>query len=443
MISRYSRPQLTAIWSDDNRYAKWLDVELAHLRAREARGTAPAGTADRIRAAVDAKPLDAARILEIESVCRHDVIAFLTHVEELAGPEARFLHVGLTSSDVLDSSLALQLAEAADQVIASCDGLLDALKARAVEHKNTPMVGRSHGIHAEITTFGLALASLWAELARGRDALVAARDDIAHGKLSGAVGTFAATEPDVEVEALAALGLRPDPISTQVVSRDRHARFFSALGCLAASCERLAIQVRHLQRTEVLEAEERFTKGQKGSSAMPHKRNPILTENVTGLCRLVRSHAGAALENVALWHERDISHSSVERVIGPDATTLADFMLVRLTKVVADLVVYPEHMRRNIDLTHGLVFSGHVLLALVGKGMERQPAYVLVQRNALPAWEAGTSFQANLEADPEVTALLSAAEIAECFDPARAVRHVDTIFERVFSNPSNNPSNNP
>ncbi|MFT7623309.1 MAG: adenylosuccinate lyase [Myxococcota bacterium] len=432
MIPRYSRPEMLAIWSDDNRYRAWLDVELAHLDAREARHTAPEGVARRIREAVAARPLDAARILEIEKVCRHDVIAFLTHVEEVAGPEARFLHVGLTSSDVLDSSLAMLMVEAADRILDATDGLLGALRTRAEEHKNTPMVGRSHGIHAELTTFGLALAGFWAELSRGRTQMAEARRDIGFGKLSGAVGTFSATEPEVEVEALAALGLGADPVSTQVVSRDRHARYFCALAGLAATCERIAVQVRHWQRTEVREAEEPFRKGQKGSSAMPHKRNPILTENVTGLARLVRGHAATALENVALWHERDISHSSVERIIGPDATTLTDFMLRRLTTVIADLVVYPEHMRKNIGITRGLVFSGHVLLALVGKGMERQEAYVLVQRNALPAWEEGSDFVDNLKQDADVTALLTNVEIDTCFDARQATRHVDSIFDRVF-----------
>jgi adenylosuccinate lyase len=423
---------MTAIWSDDSRFAIWLEVELAHLEAREARGLAEVGVAARIRKAVAAKPMSAERILEHERITRHDVIAFLTHIEELAGRDARFLHVGLTSSDVLDTTLAVQLARSADEILIDINDLCDALKQQAIKHKMTVMVGRSHGIHAEPTTFGLALAGSYAELRRGYTALSAAREDIAVGKLSGAVGTFGATLPEVEVEALSTLGLSADPVSTQVVQRDRHARFFSALATVASSVERLAVQIRHWQRTEVREAEEPFRKGQKGSSAMPHKRNPILTENATGLARLIRSYAGTALENVALWHERDISHSSVERVIGPDATVLMDFMLRRMTRVVTDLVVYPEHMLRNLNITNGLVFSGHVLLALVEKGLDRQAAYVLVQRNALPAWEEDQDFETNLRNDPEVQAVLTPTEIAACFDLNHALRHVDAIFERVF-----------
>jgi adenylosuccinate lyase len=423
---------MLSLWSDDSRFSIWLEVELAHLRSREARASAPVGTAAGIEAALQSTPLSAARILEIEQVCKHDVIAFLTHVEELVGPDSRFLHVGLTSSDVLDTTFAVQLVRATGLILGALDELLGAIKARALEHKMTPMVGRSHGIHAEATTFGLALLSFYAELQRGRTALIAAREDIAHGKLSGAVGTFAATLPEVEEEALATLGLKADSVSTQVVSRDRHARYFSVLATIAASLERIAVQVRHWQRSEVREAEEPFTKGQKGSSAMPHKRNPILTENVTGLARLVRSHAGAALENVALWHERDISHSSVERIIGPDATTLTHFMVHRMTRVISGLVVYPEHMADNMAITNGLIFSGHVLLALVEKGVERQAAYVIVQRNALPAWEAGVEFKDNLLADSEVRNLLSESEIEACFDLEQALKHVDTIFRRVF-----------
>ena len=432
MIPRYTRPELGAIWSDDARYRAWLQVELAHLDARERRGTAPQGTAARIRGAVEARPLDAARILEIEAVCKHDVIAFLTHVEELAGPDARFLHVGLTSSDVLDSALAIQLTAATDAILVSLDGLMSAVKEQARRHRETPMIGRSHGIHAEPTTFGLAMAGFYAELDRGRANVRRARTDIAHGKMSGAVGTFGATSPDVEVEALASLGLEADPVSTQVVQRDRHARYFCALGALAASMERMAVQVRHWQRTEVREAEEPFTRGQKGSSAMPHKRNPILTENVTGLARLVKGHASTALDNVALWHERDISHSSVERVIGPDSTILTDFMIHRMTRVMRGLVVYPERLLQNLHQTRGLVFSGHVLLALVAKGMERQAAYVLVQRNALPAWEDGSDFRDNLRADDDVRERLTEDEIDACFDLKQALRHTDTIYQRVF-----------
>ena len=432
MIPRYSRPEMAAIWSDDSRFIIWLEVELAHLEAREARGLADEGIAARIRDSIANTPVSASRILEHERVTRHDVIAFLTHIEEIAGRDARFLHVGLTSSDVLDTTLAVQLVRSADEILRDIDDLCDALKVQAMQHRMTAMVGRSHGIHAEPTTFGLALAGSYAELRRGQIALRAAREDIAVGKLSGAVGTFGATLPEVEVEALRVLGLAADPVSTQVVQRDRHARYFSVLATVASSVERLAVQIRHWQRTEVREAEEPFRKGQKGSSAMPHKRNPILTENATGLARLIRSYAGAALENVALWHERDISHSSVERVIGPDATVLLDFMLRRMTKVITDLVVYPEHMLRNLQITNGLVFSGHVLLALVEKGMDRQAAYVLVQRNALPAWEKDQDFETNLKGDADVLAVLDVDEISACFDLDHALRHVDAIFERVF-----------
>ena len=340
--------------------------------------------------------------------------------------------MGLTSSDVLDSCLALQLKRAGEEIVRDLDGLLDALKQQAERHKMTPMVGRSHGIHAEPTTFGLSMLGFYAEFQRGKDALEVALDDIAHGKLSGAVGTYSATTPSVEQVALESLGLRVDPVATQVIPRDRHARFFGTLATISSSVERLAVQIRHWQRTEVREAEEPFRKGQKGSSAMPHKRNPILTENVTGLARLVRAHAGAALENVALWHERDISHSSVERVIGPDATILMDFMLRRVTRVVTDLVVYEDRLAHNMTLTNGLVFSGQVLLALVDKGMERQAAYKIVQRNALPAWEEDSDFATNLHNDNDVRDLLSKEEIDACFDLERVLQHVDTIFRRVL-----------
>ena len=341
--------------------------------------------------------------------------------------------MGLTSSDILDTALAIQLARATDEILAGTDLLLAGLETQARRYQHTPMIGRSHGIHAEVTTLGLALAGYWAEVKRGRDAVALARRDIAVGMLSGAVGTFAATTPDVEVEALALLGLTADPVSTQVVARDRHARFFNALAALAASVERIAIGVRHWQRTEVREAEEPFATGQKGSSAMPHKRNPVLSENVTGLARLVRSYAGAALENVALWHERDISHSSVERVIGPDATAVTDFMVRRMARVITGLVVHEDRLARNLAHSRGLPFSGHVLLALVEKGLDRQAAYVLVQRSALPAWEDGVEFQAQLKADPEIRGALTEAEIDACFDVAHTLRHVDHIFERVFS----------
>ena len=433
MIGRYARAELTEVWSDGARFALWLDVECAHLEARERRGQAPSGAAERIRAAVGGR-LSPERILEIERTSQHDVIAFLTHLEELAGPDVRFLHVGLTSSDVLDTALALQLVRATDLILEGTELLLAALLARAREHKHTPMIGRSHGIHAEVTTFGLALLGHYAELERARASLVAARADIAVGKLSGPVGTFAATSPDVEGEALGRLGLSPDPVSTQVVARDRHARYFSVLAVLASVVERLAINIRHGQRSEVGEVQEPFGKGQKGSSAMPHKKNPVLSENVTGLARLVRSYAGAALENVALWHERDISHSSVERVIGPDATALTDFMVRRMARVIEGLVVHPDRMAEHLASTRGLVFSGHVLLALVEAGMERQAAYAVVQRNALPAWESGgPDLHARLLLDPEVRERLSADAVAQCFHLQHALRHVDSLFERAVS----------
>ncbi len=432
MIPRYSRPELDTIWSDATRLGTWLELELAHLSARERRQQAPEGTAARIRAAVARTGLDPERVLAIEAETRHDVIAFLTHVEELAGPDARFLHVGLTSSDVLDSALALQAVRAGREILAGAALLGDALKRRALEHRRTAMIGRSHGIHAEVTTFGLALASHWAEVDRGARAFARAVDEVGVGKLSGAVGTFGATLPGVEEEALAAVGLTADPVSTQVVARDRLARYVAELGALCATVERLAVNVRHWQRTEVREAEEPFAKGQKGSSAMPHKRNPVLSENVTGLCRYVRSLVAPALESVVLWHERDISHSSVERLILPDSTTAADFLLRRMARVMEGLVVYPETMARNLALSRGLPFSGHVLLALVDKGMERQAAYVVVQRCALPAWDGGAEFRDALARDPEVTALLTAAELDACFDVDRALRHVDVIFARVF-----------
>ena len=431
MIPRYCRTEISDLWTDEARYDHWLSVELAHLKARERRHRAPEGTADRIATAVTGR-LSAARILEIEATSQHDVIAFLTHVEELAGPDARHLHVGLTSSDVLDTALALQLVLAGDVVLGSVDVLLAALSRRALEFEQLPMVGRSHGIHAEPTTFGLALLSHWAEVARGRDAVAIAVRDAAYGTLSGPVGTFAATDPDVEHEALAMLGLRPEPVATQVVPRDRHARYFTALAALASSIERVALSVRHWQRTEVREAEEPFGKGQKGSSAMPHKKNPVLSENVCGLARMVRGHAVAALENVALWHERDISHSSVERVIGPDATALVDFMARRMARVIDGLIVHQDRLAANLLATRGLTMSGHVLLALVNKGMDRQAAYAVVQRCALPAWEAGQDFHALLRADPDVRAHLTEAELAACFDVGTALRHVRAIFVRTL-----------
>ncbi|MGM0577558.1 MAG: adenylosuccinate lyase [Myxococcota bacterium] len=429
MIERYTREEMARLWTDGARYERWLDVELALVEVFEEEGLAPEGTAATVREGVR---LDPARILEIERTTRHDVIAFLTHIEEQVGEPSRFVHKGLTSSDVLDTALALQLRDAADLLLEGVDRLLAATRERALEHRKTVMIGRSHGIHAEPITFGLVMAGWHEEMKRNRARLEAARDEVAVGQLSGAVGTFANTPPDYEERVMAKLGLGVEPVSTQVVQRDRHAAFFGALGLVASSIEKFAVQVRHWQRTEVLEAEERFRKGQKGSSAMPHKRNPVLSENVTGLARLVRSYAAPAMENVALWHERDISHSSVERVIGPDGTTLLDFMLHRFAGVVEGLVVYPERMRENMERTRGLVFSQRVLLALVDAGLPRQEAYVLVQRNAMPVWEEGADFLELLLADDDVRGVLSEGDVRSCFDLDVHLRHVDTLFDRVF-----------
>ncbi len=429
MIERYARPELLDLWSAEARYRAWLDVELAACAAMEDEGDVPPGTAADIRARV---VLDPPRIAEIEKTVKHDVIAFLTQVEESVGEPARWLHLGLTSSDVLDTSFAVLLTRALDLITQALDGLMAAVKRRAFEHRHTVMVGRSHGMHAEPTTFGLVLAIFHDELHRHRRRLAGARERIAVGKVSGAVGTFANVSPTVEAAVCDALGLTPAPASSQIVQRDRHAEYFGALALLGASVERFAVQVRHWQRSEVGEAEERFTKGQKGSSAMPHKRNPILSENLTGLARLLRGYADAAIENVALWHERDISHSSVERVIGPDATTLAHFMLHRATGLVADLVVYPERMRSNLDAGGGLVYSQRLLLDLARAGVARQTAYAWVQRNAMKAVEQGADFQAAVLADPDIGAHLDRRTIERAFDTAHHLRHVDTIFERVF-----------
>jgi adenylosuccinate lyase len=376
---------------------------------------------------------DVARIDEIERVTKHDVIAFLTHLAEFVGPESRFVHQGMTSSDVLDTCLNVQLVRAADILLADIDALLAALERRAFEHKLTPTIGRSHGIHAEPVTFGLKLAGFHVEFQRARARLVAAREEVATCAISGAVGTFANIDPRVEEYVADKMGLRPEPVSTQVIPRDRHAMFFATLGVIASSVERLAIEVRHLQRTEVLEAEEFFSEGQKGSSAMPHKRNPVLTENLTGLARMVRSYALPAMENVALWHERDISHSSVERMIGPDATITLDFALARLTGVIDKLLIYPDNMRRNLDRLGGLVHSQRVLLALTQKGVSREDSYRLVQRNAMPVWRGEGDFLGLLKADPEVSAKLSEAELEELFDLGYHFKHVDTVFRRVFA----------
>ncbi|HTM22752.1 MAG TPA: adenylosuccinate lyase [Kofleriaceae bacterium] len=431
MIPRYSRPALTTLWSDGSRYELWLRVELAACEAMEVEGTVPAGTAAQVREHAAGK-LDADRILAIEEVTRHDVIAFLTHVEEVAGEPARWLHLGMTSSDVLDSALALQCVAAVDLIVEAIDGLRAALAERAREHRRTPMIGRSHGIHAEPTTAGLTFARWHTELGRARERLLAARAAVAVGKIAGAVGTYANGSPQVEARALAALGLRPETVATQVVARDRHAELLAALALLGTAVEQIALGVRHWQRTEVGEAEEGFGAGQKGSSAMPHKKNPILSENLTGLARLLRAYAGAGFEDVALWHERDISHSSVERVALADATTLADFMVARATRLVRDLVVRPERMAENLARTGGLYFSEAVMLELVRKGLPRQRAYEMVQRCALAAHGGGGSFRELLGRDPDVAAHLSAAELDAAFDLDHHLRWVDAIFDRAF-----------
>jgi adenylosuccinate lyase len=433
MIPRYSRPEMVRLWTPEHRYQTWLAVELAAARAMADAGLVPrdaveecAGKAGTFTAE------DAARIDEIEKTTRHDVIAFLTFLEERIGPAARHLHFGMTSSDVLDTSLAILLRDAADLILAGIDRAREAVVKRAVEHKRTPVIGRSHGIHAEPTTFGWKLLVWVDELSRARTRMERARSVIAHGKLSGAVGTFAHLSPKIEEATMKSLGLAPDPVSTQIVQRDRHAEYFGALALTGASIEKFAVEIRHLQRTEVREAEEAFGKGQKGSSAMPHKRNPILSENLSGLARLLRGYALSALENVVLWHERDISHSSVERVIAPDATVTLDFMLHRFAGLIDGLRVYPERMRENIDATRGLVFSQPVLLKLIERGMDRQAAYVVVQRNAMKVWDEGKDFKTLLARDPEVTKLLSPKDLDAAFDLEHELRHVDDVFDRVL-----------
>jgi adenylosuccinate lyase len=435
MIPRYARPAMTALWEPEARFRIWFEIEAHATEALAELGVVPKSAAKALwdwwatNPAIDVPAIDA-----IEAVTKHDVIAFLTWVAEQVGDEARFMHQGMTSSDVLDTCLAVQLARASDILLADLDALLEVLKRRAHEHKLTPTIGRSHGIHAEPVTFGLKLAEAYAEFSRNRARLVAARADIATCAISGAVGTFANIDPRVEQYVADRLGLTVEPVSTQVIPRDRHAMFFATLGVIASSIERLATEVRHLQRTEVLEAEEYFSPGQKGSSAMPHKRNPVLTENLTGLARMVRGYVTPALENVALWHERDISHSSVERYIGPDATITLDFALARLTGVIDKLLVYPERMKRNLDRMGGLVHSQRVLLALTQAGATREDSYRLVQRNAMKVWESdGTlSLMELLKGDAEVTALLSPAQIEAEFDLDYHLKHVDTIFARVF-----------
>jgi adenylosuccinate lyase len=423
---------MTEIWEPQTRFRIWFEIEAHACDALAEIGVIPKESAKAIWERAGNATFDVDRIDEIERVTKHDVIAFLTHLAEFIGEDSRFVHQGMTSSDVLDTCLAVQLKRASDILIADVDALLAALKARAFEHKLTPTIGRSHGIHAEPVTFGLKLAQAYAEFSRCRARLVQAREEIATCAISGAVGTFANIDPRVEEHVAAKMGLKPEPVSTQVIPRDRHAMFFATLGVVASSIERLATEIRHLQRTEVLEAEEYFSAGQKGSSAMPHKRNPVLTENLTGLARLVRGMALPAMENVALWHERDISHSSVERMIGPDATVTLDFALARLTGVIEKLIVYPENMRKNLDRLGGLVHSQRVLLALTQKGVSREDAYALVQRNAMPVWRGEGEFLTLLKADKDVAAKLSAAELEELFDLGYHLKHVDTIFRRVF-----------
>jgi adenylosuccinate lyase len=441
MIARYSRPEMTALWSAETRFAIWFEIEAHAADAMAELGVIPKEAAAAIWAGGRGYAWNVERIDAIERETKHDVIAFLTHVSEVVGPEARYLHQGLTSSDVLDTALAVQLSRAADLLIADVDQVLAALKKRAMEHKLTPTIGRSHGIHAEPTTFGLKLAGYAAEFQRARSRLVAARAEVATCAISGAVGTFAQVDPRVEAHVAAKLGLLVEPVSTQVIPRDRHAMFFATLGVVASSVERLATEIRHLQRTEVLEAEEYFSPGQKGSSAMPHKRNPVLSENLTGLARMVRAYVTPAMENVALWHERDISHSSVERMIGPDATVTLDFALVRLARLVDQLVVYPERMAANLGALGGLVHSQRVLLALTQAGVSRERAYTLVQRNAMPVWQslhAGAAaggrpdFLALLLADADVRATMDEPSLRACFDLGHHLKAVDAVFARVF-----------
>ncbi|MGL6042528.1 MAG: adenylosuccinate lyase [Sandaracinobacteroides sp.] len=435
MISRYSRPEMVAVWQPETRFAIWFEIEAHATEALARLGVVPQSAADALWAWWATGPaIDVAAIDEIEAVTKHDVIAFLTWVAGQVGEEARFMHQGMTSSDVLDTCLAVQLARATDLLLADMDALLAAIRKRALEHKYTPTMGRSHGIHAEPVTFGFKLAQAYAEFDRGRARLVAARAEIATCAISGAVGTFANIDPAVEAHVAARMGLQVEPISTQVIPRDRHAMYFATLGVIASSIERLATEIRHLQRTEVLEAEEYFAPGQKGSSAMPHKRNPVLTENLTGLARLVRSAVVPALENVALWHERDISHSSVERGIAPDATITLDFALVRLTAVVDRLLIYPERMLKNLNRMGGLIHSQGVLLALTQAGLSREQAYAIVQRNAMRVWESDGALQLRdlLGADPEVTERLGIAELDGLFRLEQHFSHLDTLFDRVF-----------
>jgi adenylosuccinate lyase len=432
MIPRYTRPQMAAIWDPQTRYRIWFEIEAHAADAMAELGVIPKAAAQEIWAKGKDAKFDVARIEEIEREVKHDVIAFLTHLAEIVGAQARFVHQGMTSSDVLDTCLNVQLVRAVDLLIADVDALLAALRRRAFEHKMTPTIGRSHGIHAEPTTFGVKLAYAYAEFFRAKERLICARTEVATSAISGAVGTFAQVDPRIEEHVANAMGLAVEPVSTQIVPRDRHAMYFATLGVVASSVERLATEIRHLQRTEVLEAEEFFSAGQKGSSSMPHKRNPVLSENVTGLARMVRAYVTPALENVALWHERDISHSSVERMIAPDATATLDFALARLATIIDKLVVYPANMLKNLERLGGLIHSQRVLIALTQKGVAREDAYAMVQRNAMRAWQGQGDFLTLLMADTDVREHLSAAEIKENFDLGYHFKHVDTIFERVF-----------
>jgi adenylosuccinate lyase len=432
MIDRYTLPQMKAVWEPARKFEVWLEVELRACEALERAGKVPRGMAAKLRrkARVDQNLLE--RITAIETMVKHDVIAFLESLAESVGPDARFLHMGLTSSDIVDTSLAVQMVQALDIILGDVDRLLEVLKKRAFEHRDTLMVGRSHGIHGEPISFGFKLAIWYEEIKRHRSRLTAVREEIAVGKLSGAMGTFAHLGPEVEAYVCEQLGLKPDAVSSQIVQRDRHASYLSALALLASSIEKFATEVRHLQRTEVLEAEEYFSTGQKGSSAMPHKRNPVGSENLCGLARLVRAYSIAGMENVPLWHERDISHSSVERVVMPDSTILMDYMLVRFTDIVQNLVVYPSRMKQNLELTGGLVYSQRLLLELIDRGAQRKDAYEAVQRNAMEAWKGGASFEELVSKDPLIAKHLTAAQIRACFDPAYYLRHVGKIFQRVF-----------
>ena len=429
MISRYSREKMTAIWSQENKYQKWLDVEIAACEAMVKLGKVPAAAVENIKSKA---VINVARIDEIEKITKHDVIAFVTSLTEKIGEDGRFIHMGLTSSDVLDTALAVQLKEAAEILLADLDQLLVVLKKRAFDHKNTLMIGRSHGIHAEPITFGLKMALWYQEMQRNRERLVRAKETVSYGKISGAVGTFSFIEPFIEEYVCEKLGLKPAPVSSQIVQRDRHAEFFTTLAIIASSLDKFAQEIRLLQRTEVREAEEYFSPGQKGSSAMPHKRNPVLSENISGLARLVRSYAVAALEDVALWHERDISHSSVERVIGPDATIVLDFILGRFTGLMEKLVVYPERMMANLNMTHGVIFSQMVLLTLIEKGTTREDAYAFVQKNAMKSWEEGIAFRTLLEQDETVQKFLNARDLDDIFNVNSFLKNLDFIFNRVF-----------